>query len=125
MSVIATYEKINEKMMSFINDMSKPEHIRMNVFEWCAEFGVFNYEYCKKIIEIIGNEDNYDYDEDGDKLIKKEPRSQIKEYGNRIYGRGGMTALRANFYTMVNFMTTDREVKSVEYYWDGVGEWKS
>ena len=122
---VASYDKINAKMMSVINDIPKTATIGQEVFGWCAEFGVFNYECLKQIIEIIENQDNYDCDEDGDKIIKKEPRSQIKEIGNKIYQRGGMTALRANYYTMVNFMTINREVKAVESYWDGVGEWQS
>jgi hypothetical protein len=122
---VASYDKINAKMISVINDIPKPARIRMEVFEWMAEFGVFNYEYLKKIIEIIENQDNFDFDEDGDMMIKEEPKNQIKEYGNRIYQRGGMKALQANYYTMINFMTTNRAVKAVEYYWDGVGEWKS
>jgi uncharacterized protein YycO len=75
--------------------------------------------------DAFTNDTENDCDEDGDKIIKKEPRSQIKEIGNKIYQRGGMTALRANYYTMVNFMTINREVKAVESYWDGVGEWQS
>ena len=121
---VDSYDNINAKLMSFMNDLPKTASIGQEVFEWCAEFGVFNYECLKQIIEIIENQDNYDCDEDGDKIIKKEPRSQIKEIGNKIYQRGGMTALRANYYTMVNFMTINREVKAVESYWDGVGEWQ-
>ena len=121
---VDSYDNINAKLMSFMNDLPKTASIGQEVFEWCAEFGVFNYECLKQIIEIIENQDNYDCDEDGDKIIKKEPRSQIKEIGNKIYQRGGMTALRGNYYIMVNFMTTNREVKAVEFYWDGVGEWQ-
>ena len=121
---IPSYDSVLEKMSHFYNDAIQTDDVRFQVFTWAAEFSEFSYACMKDIIEIIHNESNYglvgNYSE---KVIIESKRETIKCIGLQIYQRGGMIALQAAYYIMVNFMSDNVRVRDVEYYWHNVGDW--
>lgn len=122
------YKTIIKNMINYFEDESIPESSRLEVRDWYAEFGELNHDYCKKILKLLSDKKNFDNIQN-EKIIKKIPQNLIKEIGEKIYKRGGFKALQSNYYTMMNFMTTEKnlrdEIKCVETYWDGVGTWKA
>jgi len=92
-----TYDEVNAEMLTFAV-------VNPAVMRWMAEFGDWNYEQCKIMREQI-----LDY-------------GVSKELGQKIYDRGGFTALQANFYIMKNFMCRGcLRFQCTEYMFDGVG----
>lgn len=91
----------------------KSKH-RLAMMIW-AEFGEPNYEWLKTI-----------YESGFDKKV-------TKEMGEYIYQRGGMQAMQMNFYAMMLVSPTSQAnvtcirfaYKSLEWYWDGIGQWRA
>lgn len=83
--------------------------------EWWSEFGEYNHAALKTCYDNITD------------------KSVCHKMGTLIYKRGGITALRANFYTFNHLSplarSKDRSVfyytKVLEIYWDGIGEWRA
>jgi hypothetical protein len=93
-----------------------------NSIEQLAEYSFMNHDCLKTIWNNFNNKE----------LIRKQ--------GQMIYERGGIQAMRANFYTFIHVLgytlnkdeTLNDEDKQdiwtskrlLESYWDGIGEWQ-
>ena len=92
------------------------------MFSWLPEYGELNHQWCKEM-----------YESGFDKEV-------CKKMGENIYKRGGMDALRGNFYMMcwfspcgwnVGLYENDRcrqdviryAPKQLNGHWGGIGEW--
>jgi hypothetical protein len=117
------YDLIIAKMRAYIENISYPADMRHNVFMSMTEFGEWNYEQNLNILKIM---DNIECSKNNPDLVSQYAKD-LKEVGQKVYERGGMSALRANFYIISNWMR-DREricMSVLDYYWTGVGEWNN
>ncbi len=73
---------------------------------WGAEYSAANHERCKRMYES---------------LLNKEVCIQM---GNAINKDGGFDAMRACYYILLHF-TKSPEIKVIQYYWNGIGDWGS
>ena len=99
-----SYAEVNSKMQEFVRNGDAS--YRMIVLGWMAEYGEWNHDIC---VEIRAN--IWDYE-------------KTMELGQRIYDRGGFTALQANFYVMKNFLCGEPPLKyqCSTYMFHGVGK---
>jgi len=97
-----------------------------------AEFGIFNYEAMKVIMNELEKWD-YDYEEDNgmndDYEVPVLDDKRIKEWATKINERGGLQALQMNYYVMLYFMINNLKdkykVKHLQSVFDGIGDWKN
>lgn len=117
-----TYEQIMEN--DYFHPPTEDEALLgVNRMSQKAEFGEFNYYYCRAIVmslmkwEYRASLDYFStmtYDgeqlqDDSVYLCPQELQDEIGSFAKKIYERGGMTALRANYYIMINIMRDCRE----------------
>jgi hypothetical protein len=105
-----SYEAIIKKME---DDMKNPNcPIKNAIMCWYAEFGELNYELLKDMWDIMKTLTNYkrfknvlfNRDEDGNKLeTENKERKRIRRCASIIANRGGITALRANYYVFIHY----------------------
>ena len=117
---------IEKKMEEYVQDKKYPQSMRSAVFGWMSEI---NEQIFLDLLSIVSNNSNYKlikYWNDDDKIEELDPSKikEIQEIGRTIHSRGGMTALQANFYVLINFTNFKLRVKQIEHYWNGIGEWK-
>ena len=93
---------------------------------WLAEYGDTNHTWCATIFANASD------------------RTIVRSIGERIYNRGGMDALQANFYILYHGFIADEEEEEAEEHseeeeeeraqhasrmheigmaWNGIGEW--
>jgi hypothetical protein len=109
-----SYADMCSKMSGYMADGTHPPELRRAVFEWSAEYGEINHALCKEIYENIHD------------------AARCKRVGQRIFDRGGFTALQANFYIVRNFAPTrfsdDHAVRTssaaLQHHFDGIGGWR-
>jgi len=99
MTDFPSYKDIVDKMEDY---MSSGKSNSNNVMKWWAEFGQFNYEMLKICFKIMKN---IKTDEDYNKTFNSHSSEYktIRSCAEKIANRGGITALRANFYVFCNF----------------------
>jgi hypothetical protein len=107
-----SYGEMTRKMMEFVQDRSRDSEFRSHVFTWMSEYGEPNHRMCQELYEHIHDD------------------ARCKAVGQRIYDRGGMTALQANFYIVRNFAPSAQARHDIRaasgllnYHFNGVGEW--
>ena len=137
---IPSYGDITTKMQEYISNPANPMSTRMNAIRWQVEFSEGNYTRCKEMMELfigdglpfVDNIDDYCelYDDPSVEVPLADAKKEIiKSIGRIIHREGGMDALLACFYIMLNFMTAPHDfvlkfiIKDLDTIWDGIGEW--
>ena len=116
-----TYDELHSFVLQALPERvprNRPHHM-----EWVVDLGPNNHLLLKRIFDSKLNKD------------------VVREVGNEINERGGMTAMVANFYIYCHFVGErlkdmgitsnqwneihDSHAKFIEALWNGVGQWRA
>lgn len=118
---IPSYDEVNSAMENFTHPN---DELKWRVFTWRNEFPERNYIRMKIIMTELYNLKYEYYDENFD--VPEASLKIIQKLGNDINKEGGLDAMQACFYIMLNFMNKCNTTKlhSLSFCWDNVGDWK-
>jgi hypothetical protein len=106
-----------EQLMRAMDEAARTD---MDAVVWQAEISEQNYQRLCQLATLIEK-----VDETG--CVTDAARMRIQEIGTAINAQGGFQAMQAVYYTLFNFIceTADEKanVRSVDAFWDGIGEW--
>jgi hypothetical protein len=113
------YTLICKEMDAFVTNVANPLESRHSVEDWRTEFSRANYKRCVELFDCVVT--------DG---ANAEAVERIKQIGRDIDSEGGLDAMQACFYILLQFMTPEnvelkRAVRDIQIYWDGVGRWEN
>ena len=119
---MATFDEVNSKMLELMGDKSSPERASI-VLSWWSEFPERNFVRMKRCVELLTSIPYERFH------VPDDMKQEIKQIGMDIDKEGGFQTLQACFYIVINFMVKNikekHKVKSIEYLWNGVGDWKN
>jgi len=118
---IRTWDECGRMMKKYLEDKKGDAEQRGLVFQLYTELTAQHYNEMLKICDILFSINEDYYSEDWDVFADK--KKAIFDIGLKLHKQGGKYLQQLCFYLAVNFISTDKRLKSIECCWNGAGEW--
>jgi len=117
-----TWDECSLMMENYLGDKTGDIEKRGLVWEIYCELCSEDYDKMLKIANILFSINKEYYSEDWD--VPADKKKSIFDIGLELHNKGGKYHQQLCFYLAVNFISNDKRLKSIEYCWNGAGDWK-